>query len=84
MYFRHESYFPFLDQAFINKKFAYKRYLILLYYLIPDASGNILGASEWNTGYPSSTAMYPTYGALQPPYYKPDPTLHIPPGKEFF
>lgn len=42
-----------------------------------ETSG-ILGASEWNTGYPSTAAMYPTYGPLQPPYYKPDPTLHIP------
>ncbi|KAJ0174567.1 hypothetical protein K1T71_009675 [Dendrolimus kikuchii] len=38
----------------------------------------ILGASEWNTGYPSTTTMYPPYSHLQPPFYKPDPTLHIP------
>ncbi|KAL0821873.1 hypothetical protein ABMA28_005275 [Loxostege sticticalis] len=43
-----------------------------------ETSGNILGASEWNTGYPSSAAVYPAYGPLQPAYYKPDPTLHIP------
>ncbi|KAG6445088.1 runt-related transcription factor 3 [Manduca sexta] len=43
-----------------------------------ESSGNILGASEWNTGYPSTTTMYPAYGPLQPSYYKPDPTLHIP------
>ncbi|KAF9418882.1 hypothetical protein HW555_004402, partial [Spodoptera exigua] len=41
-------------------------------------SGNILGASEWNTGYPSTASMYPAYAPLQPPYYKPDPTIHIP------
>ncbi|CAB3230865.1 unnamed protein product [Arctia plantaginis] len=44
-----------------------------------DASGNILGASEWNTGYPSTTSMYPSYGSLQPPYYKPEPTIHLAP-----
>ncbi|XP_075980509.1 uncharacterized protein LOC142979476 [Anticarsia gemmatalis] len=43
-----------------------------------ETSGNILGASEWNTGYSSTTAMYPTYGPLQAPYYKPDPTIHLP------
>ncbi|VVC90027.1 unnamed protein product, partial [Leptidea sinapis] len=42
------------------------------------SSGNILGASEWNTGYSSATSVYPGYGALQPPYYKADPTIHIP------
>lgn len=41
----------------------------------------ILGASEWNTGYPSTTTMYPPYGPLQPPFYKPDPTIHIPTGR---
>ncbi|XP_022822780.1 protein lozenge-like isoform X1 [Spodoptera litura] len=43
-----------------------------------ETSGNILGASEWNTGYPSTASMYPAYAPLQPPYYKPDPTIHIP------
>ncbi|XP_045451501.1 protein lozenge-like [Melitaea cinxia] len=43
-----------------------------------ENTGNILGASEWNTGYPSSTSVYPSYGPLQPAYYKPDPTIHIP------
>ncbi|XP_028169816.1 protein lozenge-like isoform X2 [Ostrinia furnacalis] len=43
-----------------------------------ETSGNILGASEWNTGYPSSATVYPAYGPLQPAYYKPDPTIHIP------
>ncbi|KAJ2945713.1 hypothetical protein O0L34_g555 [Tuta absoluta] len=42
-----------------------------------DNTGNILGASEWNTGYPSTAAVYPAYGALQPPYYKPESTLHL-------
>ncbi|CAG4956835.1 unnamed protein product [Parnassius apollo] len=45
---------------------------------IGESSGNILGASEWNTGYPSTPSVYPTYGTLQPPYYKPEPTIHIP------
>nr|XP_013189727.1 unnamed protein product [Amyelois transitella] len=44
-----------------------------------ESSGNILGASEWNTGYPSTASVYPAaYGPLQPTYYKPDPTIHIP------
>ncbi|XP_049875757.1 protein lozenge-like [Pectinophora gossypiella] len=43
-----------------------------------SSSGNILGASEWNTGYPSASVYGPAYGPLQPPYYKPDSTLHIP------
>ncbi|XP_045774768.1 runt-related transcription factor 3-like [Maniola jurtina] len=43
-----------------------------------ENTGNILGASEWNTGYPSTATVYPSYGPLQPPYYKPDPTIHIP------
>ncbi|XP_073962112.1 uncharacterized protein isoform X2 [Choristoneura fumiferana] len=45
---------------------------------VGESCGNILGASEWNTGYPSTASVYPTYGALQPSYYKPDPTIHIP------
>ncbi|XP_013180236.1 PREDICTED: protein lozenge-like isoform X1 [Papilio xuthus] len=45
-----------------------------------EGSGNILGASEWNTGYPSTASLYPTYGSvpLQPPYYKSDPSIPIP------
>ncbi|XP_032519226.1 runt-related transcription factor 3-like isoform X1 [Danaus plexippus] len=43
-----------------------------------ENTGSILGASEWNTGYPSTATVYPSYPPLQPPYYKPDPTLHIP------
>ncbi|CAH0680190.1 unnamed protein product [Chilo suppressalis] len=43
-----------------------------------ESLGNITGAAEWNTGYPSSATVYPAYGPLQPPYYKPDPTIHIP------
>ncbi|XP_045500369.1 protein lozenge-like [Colias croceus] len=43
-----------------------------------ENTGNILGASEWNTGYPSTATVYPSYAPLQPPYYKPDPTIHIP------
>ncbi|KAM3965691.1 runt-related transcription factor 3 [Aphomia sociella] len=46
---------------------------------VGESSGNILGASEWNTGYPSTATVYPSYGALQPSYYKPDPAaIHIP------
>ncbi|XP_059052590.1 protein lozenge-like [Achroia grisella] len=46
---------------------------------VGESSGNILGASEWNTGYPSTAAVYPPYGALQPSYYKPETTaVHIP------
>ncbi|XP_059056505.1 protein lozenge-like [Achroia grisella] len=46
---------------------------------LTKSSGNILGASEWNTGYPSTAAVYPPYGALQPSYYKPETTtVHIP------
>ncbi|CAH2043901.1 unnamed protein product, partial [Iphiclides podalirius] len=47
---------------------------------IGESSGNILGASEWNTGYPSTAGVYPTYSSmpLQPPYYKSDPAIHIP------
>ncbi|XP_026321384.1 protein lozenge-like isoform X4 [Hyposmocoma kahamanoa] len=41
-----------------------------------ESSGNILGASEWNTGYPSTATVYPSYAPLQAPYYKPD--MHIP------
>nr|XP_037876546.1 runt-related transcription factor 3 isoform X2 [Bombyx mori] len=42
------------------------------------SSGSILGASEWNTGYSSTTSMYPSYSTLQPAYYKPEPAIHIP------
>lgn len=43
-----------------------------------ESSGSILGASEWNTGYSSTTSMYPSYSTLQPAYYKPEPAIHIP------
>ncbi|XP_045518509.1 runt-related transcription factor 3-like [Pieris brassicae] len=43
-----------------------------------ENAGNILGASEWNTGYSSTASVYPSYAPLQPPYYKPDAAIHIP------
>lgn len=46
-----------------------------------ENTGNILGASEWNTGYPSTATVYPSYAPMQPPYYKPDAAIHIPSGK---
>ncbi|XP_047992616.1 runt-related transcription factor 3-like isoform X1 [Leguminivora glycinivorella] len=45
---------------------------------VGETGGNILGASEWNTGYSSTAAVYPAYGTLQPTYYKPEPAIHIP------
>ncbi|XP_063386513.1 protein lozenge-like isoform X2 [Cydia fagiglandana] len=45
---------------------------------VGETGGNILGASEWNTGYSSTASVYPAYGALQPTYYKPEPAIHIP------
>lgn len=45
--------------------------------LSAETGGNILGASEWNTGYSPTTSVYPSYCPLQTSYYKPD-TLHLP------
>ena len=49
--------------------------------MFSENAGNILGASEWNTGYPSTASVYPGYAPIQPAYYKPDTTIHIPSGQ---
>lgn len=81
---REHWHLEFLNSRKTNPRIFCIYSILIILLLFPENTGNILGASEWNTGYPSTATVYPSYGPLQPPYYKPDPTIHIPAGNNWF